>query len=159
MPTTSELIEARLAFTRKGLDEAIGRLNQEMMSWAPATGMRTIAGQLVEIAGSEIQIVAIMQGGDFISDEEVRARIGDVDDLGRLVEYLPTVREGTLAYLHSLSERQLEAEVACPGWHESLGLPITPRSEIFRGIAQHEAYHTGQLVSYLWARGDNPYKW
>ena len=30
--------------------------------------------------------------------------------------------------------------------------------EVLRNIAAHEWYHTGQLVSYLWTRGEDPYK-
>ena len=34
-----------------------------------------------------------------------------------------------------------------------------PISEVLRSIATHESYHTGQLITYLWMRGDNPYEW
>ncbi|MEX2242250.1 MAG: DinB family protein [Fimbriimonadaceae bacterium] len=85
---------------------------------------------------------------------------GDTDSLAGLKEVLRTVRAGTLEFLGSLSEEELATPAPFPErWFESLRLPSVPLSEAFRSIAQHEWYHTGQLVSYLWARGDDPYKW
>ena len=159
MATISELIEARLAFARGDLHEVMSRLVPADTAWAPRDGMRSIGGQLLEIAGSELQVVTLMKGDRFIPDEEVRHLVGDYKSLTRLSELLKTTREETLHYLRSLSDEELEKEVPISRWYESLGLPKTPRHEIFRGIAQHEAYHTGQLVSYLWAKGDNPYEW
>jgi uncharacterized damage-inducible protein DinB len=129
------------------------------MSWAPGEGMRSIAGQLLEIAGSEYQVVTIMKVGRYIPDEEVREIVGDYKSLDRLAEFLKVVRRETLGLLHGFSSEELEAEIQIDRWYESSGLRSVPRSEVFRGIAQHEAYHTGQLVSYLWAKGDNPYEW
>jgi len=159
MEKTRKLIEARLAFVRKELAEVLNHLQQDFMTWAPAEGMRTVGGQLIEIAGSELQVLIVMKEGRYITDDEVKERLGDKDNLNILLDFLSRVRHETLAYLASLSDKDLTEEIALTGWHESIGLPTVPRSEIFRGIAQHETYHTGQLVSYLWTRGDNPYKW
>ncbi len=70
------------------------------------------------------------------------------------------IRQTTLSYLDSMSEAELEAPMACPqGWWEALRLTECPRSEVFRNIASHEWYHTGQLVIYRWMQGDDPYTW
>jgi len=51
----------------------------------------------------------------------------------------------------------LEESVSNPErWWEALRLTEGPRSEVLRNIASHEWYHTGQLIIYLWMRGDNP---
>jgi uncharacterized damage-inducible protein DinB len=157
--TTSELVKARLAHTRKGLDEALGRIDGGMLDWSPAPGMRTLGGQLIEIAGSELQVVEVLQERPYVEDDEVRKRAGDCSSLEALVVFLNRVRASTIEYIDGLSVEEMEAEVELKGWHESIGLARTPRSEILRSIAQHEAYHVGQIVSYLWARGDDPYKW
>lgn len=158
--TTRDLIEARLAFTRADLDEVIGRLDQSMMAWAPRDGMRTIAGQLVEIASCEVQLIRQLRRVPAVTDADVRVMIGQPDDLAVLKRFLSSVREDTLGYLRSLSDEELEQEAKIEHWsYETLGQRRAIRSEALRGIAQHEAYHTGQLVSYLWARGDNPYEW
>jgi uncharacterized damage-inducible protein DinB len=38
-------------------------------------------------------------------------------------------------------------------------LATLPRAELVLNIADHEYYHVGQLTSYPWFRGDNPYHW
>lgn len=119
-----------------------------------------MGGQLIEIGGTELQALSVLKGEKPPTDEEVRAMIRDLHDSSALTDFVNSVRTQTLEYLDGLNSEQLHEEVEFPaGWHESIGLPSIPRAEAFRGIAQHEAYHTGQLVSYLWARGDNPYKW
>ncbi|MEX2242249.1 MAG: hypothetical protein WD716_00220 [Fimbriimonadaceae bacterium] len=49
-PTLHQLIKARLDIVREDLDEAVARISDDMLPWAPAPGMRTIKGQLEEIA-------------------------------------------------------------------------------------------------------------
>ena len=73
---------------------------------------------------------------------------------------MDSIRADTLAYIDSLTEDELLEPIACPErWWEALRLTECPISEILRNIAAHEWYHTGQLVSYLWMRGDDPYSW
>ena len=153
------MIEARLAFVRKDLMKLFGHLHEDLLSWAPSPGMRTVSGQLIEIAGSELQTIAMMREGRWVSDDEVKRLIGDTSDRSNLLVFLESVRNDTLAYLAGLSDEALVSEVELKGWHESIGLPSVPRGEALRGIAQHEYYHLGQLVSYLWARGNDPYSW
>lgn len=159
MSTQRDLVLARLGHTRAALDEVLAHLSPDSMTWAPREGMRTMAGQLVEIAATEIQILARLIEGRSPSDDEVRGQIGAYEDLDILRDFLAKVRRETLAYLCTLSDDQLAESVDIRGWHESIGLARTPRAEIFISVAQHESYHTGQLVTYLWAKGDDPYEW
>ena len=159
-PGLHQLIKARLDLVREDLDEVTARLSDDMLPWAPAAGMRTIKGQLEEIAGTEVQTVTWMREGVQIPYEQAMAFGESTESLEGLKGVLRTVRAGTLAFLDSLSEKELAAPAPFPErWFESLRLPSVPPSEAFRSIAQHEWYHVGQLVSYLWARGDDPYKW
>jgi len=159
MSTQRERVIARLNSVRADLDEVLRHLNPSLMPWAPSAGMRTVAGQLVEIAGSEYQLLMRVAHNEVITDGDIRDEIGTYEDFETLRKYLDDVRRQTLEYIGSLSDEALEEEVSIPGWHESIGLPSLPRIEFFIGVASHEAYHVGQLVSYLWARGDNPYEW
>ena len=80
--------------------------------------------------------------------------------LDGLIDQLNATRNQTLTYLDSLAEADLSEPILVPQhWFESLGLGIVPRREMITSIALHEWYHTAQLVSYLWARGDDPYSW
>ena len=95
-----------------------------------------------------------------MTDAEAEAEFGDTNSKFNMVTMLTSVREGTLEALASLSDAQLEESIAFTRpWFGTAGLPAAPRAEIFRSIACHEWYHVGQLVSYLWTRGDDPYKW
>lgn len=154
------MLKARLALVREDLEEVLGRLSEDDLDWAPTPGMRTVRGQLVEIAATERQLLTWMTERRQISFEEAEDFGSDAATLAGLKRVLNDRRAQTLAYLDSLTEDELEAPFPFPErWFEALRQPLAPRSEAIRSIAQHEWYHTGQLVSYLWARGDNPYKW
>jgi uncharacterized damage-inducible protein DinB len=130
------------------------------MDWAPADDMRTVAGQLVEIIAVEAPLAPRLREGRQPTDEEVDVVIGDQHNLENLLQKLIDVRSTTLEYMDSLSDSEL-AEVIPSGqaWFGTMWLPEMPRAEHFLNIAEHEFYHTGQLISYLWCHGDDPYKW
>ena len=154
------LLKSRFALVRRDLDPLLDRITPDVLNWAPVAGMRTISGQIVEIVSTEMQIIALLREGKQISDEEALEIIGDSNDLQNLRRALLETREKTFDYLDSLSGEQLTEEVPFDGgWFASLMLPIVPRAEIFLNIADHEWYHVGQLTSYLWALGHDPYEW
>jgi len=158
MHSRHTLIKARLATVRRDLEESLGRLTADMMGWAPEERMRTVAGQLVEIVSTEMQLMTLLREDRWITDAEARTIIGDCDDLLNLRRAVDGVRKETLAYLSLLSEAELAEEVEFGGgWFGSLGLSTIPRAEVFVNVADHEWYHVGQLTSYRWARGINPY--
>ncbi|MGC4043669.1 MAG: DinB family protein [Armatimonas sp.] len=158
--TRSILLKARLGLVRRDLEDILGKLTPELLPWAPAEGMRTISGQLVEIVATELQLIALLKRGEHISDEAAAEIIGDCGNLENLRRAVSDFRQQTLDYLDSLSEAELAEEVPFDGgWLASLTLPTIPRAEVFLNIADHEWYHVGQLTSYLWARGEDPYSW
>lgn len=159
MSSLHDRIRGRLAVVRRDLDEVIGRLEAVPMDWAPSPGMRTIGGQLLEIAATEEQMFIWMTEG---REESYKAMHARLERLSReeYVAVLNEIRARTLSYLDSLSVEELQTQIEMPkGWFESLDQDEVPRSEVFRSMSQHEWYHTGQLVSYLWMRGDDPYEW
>ena len=130
------------------------------MDWAPAEGLRTVAGQLVEIIAVEVPLVPRLKQGKILTDPEIDAIIGDQHSLENLLRGLVDVRQNTIEYLDSLTDEELSEEVPSgQAWFGTLWLPAMPRAEHFLNIAEHEFYHVGQLISYLWCRGDDPYKW
>jgi uncharacterized damage-inducible protein DinB len=157
--TQGEIIRGRLKTARWWLDSVLTRLTPEMLGWAPKEGMRTISGQLVEIIEVEAQLVPVMVYGKTLSDEELAAIVGDPTSLEGLKNVLTEVRGRTLAHLDSLSEADLAEEVSLPQWYGAYWPKPGPLGEHFRNTAEHEFYHAGQLMSYLWAAGDNPFDW
>ena len=157
--TLHELLTGRLATIRLDLDEALDHAEEIDLEWAPTEGMRTLGGQILEIAATEVMILQQITSGSSESFPDAEERLRRVS-LPEYREVLKDVRSETLAYLSAASEPNLLAEVLGPdGWWEGLGLPSVPRAEIVRSLAAHEWYHTGQIVSYLWFAGRNPYDW
>ena len=158
--TQRELVKARLAHVRRWLDSVVGRLTPELMDWAPAEGMRTVSGQLAEIVAVELSLVPYLKEGRPLSDAEAEQIVSDWHSLENLKRSLIDVRGRTLDYLDSLTDEELAEEVPSgDAWFGTLWLPEMPRAEHFLNIAEHEFYHVGQLISYLWSHGDDPYKW
>ena len=155
-----ELIRASLNSTRTELAEVFPHLSDEILEWAPAPGMRTVRGQLIEIIGTEVSIVERLMGGSRRPYKDIEAELSGIMSTSDLVEKLGDVRQTTLAFLASLNEDKLnsEAEVSDDS-KKYMELTVVPVGEMIRYIVRHEAYHTGQLVSYLWARGNDPYTW
>lgn len=120
--------------------------------------MRTAGGLIQEIASTEqhtIQFLTEGNPGDYGSLFD--SNLGESwEDYLRL---LKEARDRTLAWLETWNEKALAEELRLPkGWDE-MGFATLPRSELILNIAAHEAYHTGQLVSYLWTSGSDPYDW
>lgn len=152
-------LKTRLELVREELEEALNRLKDQDLTWAPVAGMRTIGGQLLEIVTTEMQVISMIRDGVRLSQDKVIARVV-ASTVTEYRDLLVLVRAETLAYIEALGDAELDACVPMPkNWYESLLLDETPRSEAIRSIAQHEWYHVGQLYSYLWMRGDNPYTW
>jgi uncharacterized damage-inducible protein DinB len=159
METEKNLIRASLASVRAELMEAVSRLSDDLLSWAPAPGMRTCQGQLVEILSTEHDLLSRLRGEsvDFRATED---RYRAMSTLTELTDALHALRAETLSMLDSATEEWANADAGVSAsFAEWLQLPTVPRIEIFRLIARHESYHAGQIVSYLWARGDDPYSW
>ena len=159
MAAVHKFIKARFSFVRQDLDEVLARLKDSDLLWSPAEGMRTIADQLLEIANKEKEVLVWLQVGTWLDDGDDAFDLSSATVDGIRVT-LSSLRVQTFAYIDSLTEAQLDELVPCAeGWWEALRLTACPRGEILRNIAAHEWYHTGQLLTYLWMRGDDPNAW
>lgn len=149
----------RFAIVRADLDEALDHSEGLPLDWAPTHGMRTLGGQLSEILATEIQNQALIEGRKPASYKEVEASV-TLPSMGAYRKKLAEVRAKTLQLIADCTDEQLEEEVAVPkGWWEALGFESAPRSEVWRSLAAHEWYHTGQITTYLWIAGRDPYDW
>ena len=158
--TTQDLVRSNFSSVRKSLDEVIAHLEDEMLYWAPRPEMHSIHRVLMDILTTEVSIVERLQGVPRRSDEELDAPYLPIKTVDGMAEMLELVRAGTLTYLSSLSESDLGAPAKISqAFQQELDLTPAPVSEVLRYIARHEYYHTAQLISYLWTRGDDPYEW
>jgi uncharacterized damage-inducible protein DinB len=157
MNTLHDVLKARFNMVRQDFDAVVARLTDADLPYTPAEGMRSVAGQLIEIANKEKETIGWLRTGVW-PDGEPDAFDAETADLKTIRGVMEDLRKDTFAYIDSFSEVELEEAVANPeGWWEGLRQPECPRSEVLRNIAAHEWYHTGQLVTYLWLRGDDPY--
>lgn len=151
-------IKAALGSVRQELLEALERVTEEMGDYSPSPGMRTIKGQMVEILVTEVDALARITGGpgsDPSQDDALMAL--PVSDL---MQQLDSSRASTLAALEEAGDEGLSRELkVSDGFRSYLGLEVVTVGDLFYHIVRHESYHSGQLHSYLWARGDNPYEW
>ena len=158
--TAGHLIRANFAAVRTELAETFPHLTDDMLEWAPVPGMHTIRRLFMDIMTTEQSILERLRGLPRSTDEELDAPYLSIKTVAGLLEKMAAVRDDTLGYLDTLDE----AELAGPSphwksWSDGLQLNPTPVSEVLRYIARHEYYHAGQLFTYLWMRGDDPYAW
>lgn len=144
---------------REELAGEVQRIRPDEWDWAPGPDMKSFRTLLEEIAAMEKICVRWLIDRAVLGWEEAQNAVkwtgvgpqAALDALGR-------VREATLGYLHAASEEQLQTPLPTPGeWRQYWGAAIEPE-EVLRWVARHEYYHLGQIITYRWIRGDNPYK-
>ena len=151
-------LAAALSSVRKELFEALDRVTDDMGDYAPTLGMRNIKGQMVEILVTEQDLLARITGGpgtDPSQDDALMAL-----PVNALRAMLVHSRKETVRVLYDAGDEGLTAEVeVSEGFRGYLELEKVTVADLFWHLVRHESYHSGQLHSYLWARGDNPYDW
>ena len=156
MSTLAALLIARFDRVRHDLDRVLDLLNNDDLDWSPHEGMLTIRGQLREVADKEVETLEWLATGVWPDDYE--GSFEPDATLSTIRGRLGRIRTETLSLLAGMDENALRRDVANPeGWWEALGLPVCPLDEILRNIAAHEWFHTGQIIAYLGARGEDPY--
>jgi uncharacterized damage-inducible protein DinB len=141
---------------RRELIETVQDVAPEELGWAPVEGMKPIREILQEIGTMEkLTVHWLVTGAEipwdmsaYVSSDSVQAAIDD----------LQTIRAETRAYLEAANEEKLETPIdVLPEWQQYFGKELEPE-EAVRWVIMHEYYHLGQLISYRWAQGHNPYK-
>lgn len=154
------MLRAQLDSVRTDLAETYPHLTDELLPWAPAEGMRTVQGQFVEMISTERALLDRLQGKQSGNPDEEDAPLWAAKSVAVLVKMLDETRTETLQLLDGKTDEELHQTVkVSPGFAAYLGLENVTAAALFSFIARHESYHAGQLVSYLWARGENPYDW
>ncbi|MEJ7807329.1 MAG: DinB family protein [Telluria sp.] len=146
-----------LNLIRRELSEEVRRLQPEHLDWSPQPGMKSYRALLAEIAVVEsgCRAWAVSESDESDWDEQIKS----APDAESLLQVLKQIRAQTLSYLQTCSEEELQATVTVPEHsRQYVGGPTHAREEIFRWIARHEYYHLGQIITYHWLRGDNPYQ-
>ena len=144
---------------RKQLIGEVQRMKPEELDWAPRPDMKSCRALLMEIATMEKGRMHWLSDREILDWKEIENSLAWPDkEPQSALNALERVRADTLAYLKHRTEAELESAISVPEeWQRHLGATIEPE-EIVRRVARHEYYHLGQLITYRWILGDNPYK-
>jgi len=156
-----ELIKANLASVRAQLAETFPHITDVLLFYAPTPKMHhTIHRILMDIITTEQVFIDRLKGIPRKTDEELDQPLEKIKTVEGMINALDETRKQTLDYIDSLTEQQLTAPFkVSQSLAEELQLTDPPAIELLRYVVRHEAYHTGQIFSYIWASGDDPYLW
>ena len=152
-------LERELNETRKELLGEIRSLTAEDLSWAPKPDMKSYAALLQEIGVMEKLCIRWLKESATLDWREEDAALASLaTDPDKILQALEAIRAETLQYLRETSEEKLETPIAvAEDWRQYMGAELEPE-EFVRWISRHEYYHLGQIISYRWIQGNNPYK-
>jgi uncharacterized damage-inducible protein DinB len=135
------------------------KIKPEEYNWEPRPGMRTFNGQIQEIGTMEKICIHNLRTQQPLDWGKAIAWSGE--DLIAHLKDLEGVRKETNQFLDSLADdKELDKpHQLLPDWRQYWwNQESVATEEMLRWIARHEYYHLGQIISYLWLLGNNPYK-
>jgi hypothetical protein len=128
------------------------------LNYAPAPSMKTYKAQLREIGAMEAESSILLRTGRAPEWGVAEAEMTG-ETMPEMIESLGRIRAETLAYLADKDEASLRTPVAIPeDWWPYMGDREIEAEDLIRWIIRHEYYHLGQLISYRWIQGHNPYQ-
>ena len=152
----SERLLHNLQDVRRELTETVSPIPDDELGWAPAEDMKSYRALLQEIGCMERICTRWLATGDFL-EWDMPGHV-PANSTQSALQDLSTIRAETKAYLETVDESTLQTAVPVPAeWQQYWGNEIEPE-EVIRWIAQHEYYHLGQIITYRWSQGHNPYQ-
>ncbi|OGF57652.1 MAG: hypothetical protein A2Z21_02760 [Candidatus Fraserbacteria bacterium RBG_16_55_9] len=154
--THSQRLLKELKEIREELIGIVAQLKPEEFDWHPRPDMKSAKDLLKEIGAMEKICVNVAAGGPKLEWERAISWSGTDQD--SMLKDLESVRAETNRFLQSATEERLQKPISLPeAWHQYFG-PTVEAEELVRWVARHEYYHVGQLITYRWLLGYNPYK-
>lgn len=142
---------------RKELSEEVAKLKPEEFNYAPKEDMKSCKALLQEIGTMEKICITWVTKQQMLEWDTAASWTGD--DANAIIADLSAIRGETLAYLAASTEGSLQAGAPVPDvWKQYMPFEAIEPEEMIRWVTRHEYYHLGQLISYRWILGDNPYK-
>ena len=142
---------------RRELTEEVAKLKPEEFDYAPEESMKSCKALLQEIGSMEKICLTWVARQQMLEWDTAVAWSGQNADA--IMTDLEAIRAETLDYLDSSSEDSLQAGVPVPdAWKQYMPFEAIEPEEMLRWVTRHEYYHLGQLITYRWILGDNPYK-
>ena len=155
----SERLLFDLNEVRKELEMEVDKVKAEEFEYSPSPdlGMKSCKALLQEIGSMEKICMTWTAHQQMLGWETAVAWSGN--DAVSTMKDLAAIRAETLAYLKDAGEDKLQAPIPVPAeWRQYFAGDTIEPEEMIRWVTRHEYYHLGQLVTYRWILGDNPYK-
>jgi uncharacterized damage-inducible protein DinB len=156
MAKLSQRLLFELEDVRKELLEVVKKLKPEEFDWHPRPDMKSPKDLLQEIGTMEKICMTVVAGGPKLEWDKAVSWSGD--DVKAILKDLDKIRKETVRYLKSADKKLAEPMPLPKGWQQYFGAPAIEPEELVRWVARHEYYHLGQLITYRWLLGYNPYK-
>ncbi len=157
MATLSQRLLRELQEVREELVSVASRLKPEEFDWHPRPDMKSPKELLQEIGTMEKICMTVVARGPKLDWDRAVSWSGN--DVKAFLKDLEAIRAETVRHLQSARDEELHKPVPLPeNWHQYFGGPTVEPEEIVRWVARHEYYHLGQLITYRWLLGYNPYK-
>lgn len=159
MPRTlSARLTIELKAVRKDLRGELKHVTDEDLDWAPAEGMKSYRALLTEIGAMQAETAIALLESRIPDWGESESRVTG-ETLEQLLMSLDGMLGLLLVWLESASDEDLMRSIEVPeDWVWMFGTRHVEHVELLRWIARHEYYHLGQIVTYNWIRGFDPYK-
>jgi hypothetical protein len=128
------------------------------IDWAPTPDMKSYRALLLEVGAMQAETFVMLSERRIPEWSESESLVAG-DTVSDKLSSLDTTLEKIKMVLMATKDDALEATVTVPHeWVASFGAREVEIEEFVRWVARHEYYHLGQIVSYNWIRGINPYK-
>jgi len=156
----ADRLRHELTSIRKELVEEVARIPEDGFTWAPAEGMKPYRDLLLEIGTMERESATFLSTGRVPEWQPMWDSLAErAQSPSSLMKAMEADRADILRYLDEADDERFRTTLPIPqDWHELFGAPALEPEEMLRWIARHEYYHLGQIITYNWIRGDNPYK-
>ena len=143
---------------RDELDLEVRRFTPGEFTWEPRPGMKSCKELVQEIGVTEIECAQWMRGGSVEKWDDIWESLRPMlTDPESSLAALTEIRRGTVELIGKMTNEALHTSRPTPqAWHV-WRTGIEP-AELLRWLARHEYYHLGQIITYRWLLGDNPYK-
>lgn len=147
-----------LRTVRRELKETLAEIPDSELDYAPAPSMKSYRKLLEEVGAMLVETLVMVTEGRVPRWKECEARIQG-DTFETIVASMDAALDELVAFIAQGPSDRWSREVEIPDlWEKYFGTTSLEPEELIRWVARHEYYHHGQIVSYRWIQGFNPYE-
>lgn len=144
---------------RAELREVVAPIPDSDIDWAPEPSMKSYRQQLHEIGAMQAETAIILTEKRMPSWDECKANVQG-DSLPSILASLDGTLNELINQLKLMTDDELRSTFPLDESNAKFfGVAVhVELEELIRFIARHEYYHLGQIVTYRWIQGHNPYE-